>query len=181
MKPFWRGACLAAAVILGSASLLQSPVAQAAAAASSSQDRERFVSITKKLEAAPLDPKLEPDRDWAFKWLGETPDVQVSVCPAPLSKWDPQNYPYRSQIFYQFVFSMGTYLLENPAKAEDLKSQYVAGVEGALKAYQAILKEKPDAKSSGLDSLVESQSRGELPGLMVKAVIECSAKNGQPT
>jgi len=181
MKPFWREAQLVALAMLGSAFLWLTPSANAASAPSSPQDRARFVSIAKKLEAAPLDPKLTPDREWALGWLAEIPDIQVSICAAPLAKWDQPDYRYKSEILYQYVFSMGTFLIENPGKADDRKSQYLAGVEGALRAYRVILQEMPDAKSAGLDSLADMQARGDLNAFMVKATIQCSAGKGQPT
>ena len=52
--------------------------------------------------------------------------------------------------------------MEHPDKAKDQNAQFLAGVESTLKAYKAILESKPDAKSKGLDGLLEKQSHGTL-------------------
>jgi hypothetical protein len=46
---------------------------------STPEERARFVEITHKLEASPLDKSLIPDREWALRWLIDVPDVSVKV------------------------------------------------------------------------------------------------------
>ena len=126
------------------------------------EERKRFVAITHKMEAAPLDESLRPEIRWALEWLADVPDVSVTICLAPLGDFTKHKYKYEPQIFGQFTFSMGAFLIEHPDKADDKGAQYVAGVEGALKAYSAILNVKPDAHSKALDELLQKQSQGQL-------------------
>jgi hypothetical protein len=129
---------------------------------STTEERKRFVAITHKMEAAPLDESLRTEIRWALGWLADVPDVSVTICLAPLGNFTKQKYKYEPQIFGQFTFSMGAFLIEHPDKADDKVAQYIVGVEGALKAYSAILSVKPDAHSKALDELLQKQSQGQL-------------------
>ena len=84
-----------------------------------------------------------------------------------------KKYKYSGEIMRQLTFSAATSTIENPAEGNDLIAQYVAGVKGALTAYQSILKAKPEAHSKSLDALLQQQSDGKLED----AVCE-SAKKG---
>ena len=63
----------------------------------------------------------------------------------------------------QLTFSAAPSTMEDPAGGNDPMAQYVAGVKGALTAYQSILTAKPEAHSKSLDALVlQQQSNGKL-------------------
>ncbi len=129
---------------------------------STADERQRFLQITRKMADAPLDPGLRADRDWALRWLIEIPDINVDVCNAPLGDFMNAHYKYTPQIIGQLTFSTGAFIIEHPDKAKDRDAQYVAGIEGALHAYQSILKIKPDATAKQLDDLLEKQKKGTL-------------------
>ena len=54
------------------------------------------------------------------------------------------------------------FLIENPDKTSDLGAMNLAAVESVLKTYNAILQQKPEAKSKTLDDLLKKQSQGKL-------------------
>jgi hypothetical protein len=155
--------------------LLAGPTS-ASAPASSPQDRQRLVSVARSLEQAPLDPGLAADREWALEFLVAAPDIEVTVCTDPLAGVVGSKYAYAGQIFFQYSFSMGAFLIEHPEAANDPNSQQLAGVEGALAAYRSILRDKPQARSPAMEKLIRTQSRGELPGLVRKAWMSCEKK-----
>jgi carboxypeptidase Q len=129
---------------------------------STAEERQRFLAITHRMQETPLDPDLRPEREWALRWLAEVPDVTASICTAPLGEFMKKKYKYSPEIVIQLTFSSGAFVIEHPEQAKDAMSQYIAGVEGALKAYQSILKVKPDTKSKELDDLVQKQNQGTL-------------------
>jgi hypothetical protein len=156
-KALW---ILLAAVILSVPGLGQG---QAKRGPSTPEERTRFVAIAQKMEQSPLDPGLRPEREWALFWLIEVPDVTVKLCTAPLGDLMKKKYKYSSEIVAQLTFSSGQFIIEHPDQAKkDTNAQYVAGVEGALRAYQSILRAKPDAKSKELDELIQRQTQGTL-------------------
>src|SRR4051812_40643950 len=44
---------------------------------STPEDKQRLVAVAHKLEAAPLDETLGPERAWAVQWLVAAPDLHV--------------------------------------------------------------------------------------------------------
>jgi hypothetical protein len=168
-----------AALALGLALVCGLTPAAAADAASSPEDRQRFVSVTRNLERAPLDPALKADRAWALAWLSEAPDVTVTVCATAMGDMLKSNYPYSGEIALQNMFSIGVLVIERPETADDANAQQLAGMEGALNAYRSILRDKPDAKSAALDKLLRAQSQGELPEILRKALALCSAEEAE--
>ncbi|NBW12009.1 MAG: hypothetical protein EBR82_28660 [Caulobacteraceae bacterium] len=144
-------------------------------APSSAEERARFVSITHRLEAAPLQPEARADRAWALQWLVDVPDVSVNVCLDYLGGLK-RDYPYAGEITLQYTFATAVYKIENPERTDDRFAQ-LAGVESALSAYRAILRVQPQAKSPALDALLDAQTRGGLSGFIVSASGGCSASN----
>ena len=129
---------------------------------STPEERQRFVAITHKLEEAPLDESLHAEREWAFRWLTEVPDISAQICTGPLGGFLKKKYKYSSEIVLQLTLSSGVFVIEHPDQAQDASAQCLAGVEGALKAYQAILKVKPDARDKALDEVLDKQRNGKL-------------------
>jgi hypothetical protein len=148
-------------------------------ARSSPQDRERFVSITEKLQEAPLDPALQADRQWAMQWLLEAPDVSVNACLTPLGGASLTKYSHSDEIIAQYTFAMAALIIQRPDTANDPQAQQLAGVEGGLNAYRSMLGADPKAKSADLDKLLEMQKRGELPGFIRSSLSRCYTGKGE--
>jgi hypothetical protein len=129
---------------------------------STAEERAREVAITHKLEAAPLDESLHPDRQWAILWLVQVPDINIKLCAGAMGDYWKSKYKYSPQITTQLTLASAAFIIEHPDKKDDYLAQEVAGVESALRAYQAILKSKPDAKSKALDQLLQKQSDKQL-------------------
>ena len=148
--------------------------ASAAGQASSADDRRRFVSVARQLEETPLEPRLAADRQWALNWLIEAPDVSVTICANLWSGLLDEDYPHRGEILAQSSLSTAATIIERPDIAGDPIAEQIAGVEGALRAYRAALRDRPQASSRFLDALVRTQSRGELRQLVSSAWPACS-------
>jgi hypothetical protein len=147
-------------------------------APSTAQERQRFVSLTRKLEQNPLDKSLYEDKKWAKQWLEDVPDINVNIC-APLlfgMQFVLEQNQYTPQLSYQATFGSAAYIIEHPDKAGDTAAQFVAGVESALKAYSAIVKSDPQARSRALDSLLETQKQGKLAEFVHDASKSCEDK-----
>jgi hypothetical protein len=140
---------------------------------STAEERQRFVTITHNLEQSPLQESLHADRDWAYKFLNDIPDISIDVCTSGLGDFIRQRYQYSNEIQYQLVFSTAAFMIEHADKARNLGLLHMAGVEGALKAYSSILKSKPDAKLPALDALVQKQQQGTLADFVREATKGC--------
>ena len=141
---------------------------------STPEERKSFVH---KVEQAPVHHSLNSEDDWALHWLQDVPDINVSVCPYPLGTLTQEDYQYKTRLSGLFVLAMGAYLVDHPQKAADTISQYLAGVESAIRAYKAILKAKPQAKSRSMDELVAKEAEGQLADFVRDAAKLCEDTN----
>jgi hypothetical protein len=164
------------ALALGVALLFALTPASASDARSSPEDRQRFVAITRGMEQDPLKPGIRDDREWGLEWLTKAPDVTVTICADSLGGLLDSDYKYRGEILMQDMFSMAAFAIEHPDQANDEAAKQLAGLEGALKAYRSILRDKSEAKSTALEGFVQAQSRGELPDYFRKVAIRCFSK-----
>src|SRR6476619_1016544 len=147
-------------------------------APSTKEERQRFLALTRKLEQDPLDKSLYAEKKWAKQWLEDIPDINVNICAPILFGVDfvAEENKYTPQLSYQATFGSAAYIIEHPDKAGDLDGQFLAGVESALKAYSAIVKSEPQAKSKALDSLLEKQKEGKLTDFVRSASKSCQDK-----
>jgi hypothetical protein len=151
---------------------------EAKRAPSTKDERQRFLTLTRKLEQNPLDKSLYADKIWAKKWLEDIPDINVNICAPILFGMDfvTEQNKYTPQLSYQATFGSAAYIIEHPDKAGDTDAQFVAGVESALKSYSVIVKSNPDAKSKSLDALLEKQKQGKLADFVRSASKGCEDK-----
>ena len=129
-------------------------------APSTRAERDRAVKITQQLEADPLNPALRPDRQWLLEWIKAVPDIVVNVCVDPAQ--EKSEYRYNRELVMQKLFSSAEYIIQSSSRNRNDLSVETAGVEGALKAYQAILKKYPDSHSPYWDRLLKKQQDGTL-------------------
>ena len=139
---------------------------------STAEERARFVAVAHKVEANPLDPSLKADARWALNFLVAVPDIDVSLCSAPLGGLIGSHYKYEAELFGEYALAMGAFVIEHPEKARDRGAVNLAGVESVLKAYQTIRKQEPKATSAALDDLLEKQAKGKLGDFVQKATQE---------
>jgi hypothetical protein len=155
------------------------PASAQAAAQSSRDDMQRVIAITHKLERNPLDTSLWDERSWAVRWLVDAPDVTVHACLKLLGGKGMTTYKYADVIIAQYMLGLGTFVIVNPTKANDIDAQELAGVESALNAYRSIRIANPHKMSSALESLLMIQKRGELPDFVHKSYLQCLAESGK--
>lgn len=144
---------------------------------STPEERKRFLEVTHRMEEAPLDTSLREEREWAVHWLIDIPDIQVTACPV-LDGVRP-TYRYYPELNGQYSFSMAAFMIGHPDKAKDRVAVNVAGVEGALRAYRAILKSKPTATSRGMEELADKQKQGTLLKFVTEATKDCVVEGEQ--
>jgi hypothetical protein len=145
----------------------------AARGPSTPEERARLVRIAHELELAPLDESLRPDRTWVIDFLADVPDIALNMCLGALGDFSKSSYPYANAITFQLIPSMAAFMVEHPESANDAARVQLAGVEGALKAYDSILKAQPGAKSPSLDDLLQKQSAGTLADTVRESTKTC--------
>ena len=125
------------------------------------EEIDLLIKSAKFLEEKPLDKKARDVRSWAVKWLIVTDKVSVTVCSLLLSGLD-KKYKYESEILTQYTIGMGAFKLSNPDKAKDEEAAQLAGIESAIRSYEAMVTEQPKAKSVFMDGLLAKRADGTL-------------------
>ena len=82
------------------------------------------------------------------------------MCPTAIG--DYHKYKYSAEITTQIILSSAAYAIEHPENEKDSTAQLIAGAEGVMKAYRALLQAHPKEKSKALDELAQKQDQGKL-------------------
>jgi hypothetical membrane protein len=133
-----------------------------AQARSTPEQRAEFVALVRFVERDPLSENANATRQQLRQWMLDVPDIRFKVCPDLLRHAVGDDYPYSREVILQVMLSGGVLTIEDPGAARDDLTVYTAGVEGALRAYEALVKSRPDAHLAVLDDLIDKRDRGEL-------------------
>jgi hypothetical protein len=150
------------AALLGCA-LLAAPASAIAAdrGPSTPEERTKALSYIQDFEANPLGPNAIQEREWVLRWIIEIPDVHVTMCMI-LDQLPKGNKKDASTIFIAETFSQTAFLLQNPDMQADHLAEFQAGVEGALKVYEVLLKANSKDRQPYLDDLIQRHDAGTL-------------------
>jgi hypothetical protein len=89
-----------------------------------------------------------------LRWIIEIPDIHVNVCMI-LDKLPKGDKKDASTIFIAETFSQTAFLIQHPDRQDDLLAQYQAGVEGALRVYEVLLKANPKDRQPYFDDVIQ--------------------------
>ena len=140
-------------------------------APSTPDERAYAILLTHNIEKDPLSLDASAARAWLDKWWEEVPDILVRPCNL-IDAPDHESYEYGVDLYNQVTYSEGVFILENPAKTTDWNAAFLAGMNGALRAYESILKQKPNARSTFLDNLLQQRASGSLAETTARLVKE---------
>ena len=157
--------------------IANSGMAQNQRGPSTPQERETAVKVARLLETDPFHKDAKKMREWLLLLLIAVPDIHVELCTAYMAPEKSTDKNYGSEIFNQTMFSSAAFIIEHPDQANDRAAVHLAGVEGALKVYEAVLTTKPKAKSAFYDGLLEKRNKGELRAFVEDAInTKCKSK-----
>ncbi len=145
---------------------------------STPEERGTAVRAARLLEADPFNKDAKKIREWFTLWLIEVPDIHIELCSEYLGPVAGSNQNYATEIFGQTMFASAAFIIEHPEQANDRGAVNLAGVEGSLKVYEAILKIKPKARWEFLDGLLAKRERGEIMGYVQEvSQTKCKGKS----
>ena len=140
---------------------------------STPEERATAVKATRLLESDPFHKDAKKIREWFLHFLIEVPDISVSICTDYLSPlYGTKDKNNEAELAFQMTFARAAFMIEHPDQANDKVAVNMAGLEGTLKMYEAVLKSKPKAKIDFLDQLLGKREKGEL-----RAYVEDIATN----
>ena len=139
---------------------------------STPEERAKAINIALSLERDPLAKDAAANRQWLLSWIIEVPDIRFKSCAGLLSPDVGDAYRYVVEVNQQIIFSAAAFKLEHPDHLRNDTGAYVAGVEGALRVYETLVKSVPDANLAFLDDLVAKRDRGVLADHVAKLAKE---------
>lgn len=160
--------------VLGLAVLLFLPgAAGAERGPSTPQERTKALRLIRQLETDPLGEKAYDARRWLALWLLDVPDFQVRYCAEVVGGDRSARQRIRPDLLAQIPWSGAAFLIENPKKRDARAEVYTAGLLGALRAYEALLEDRPDQRSPLLDQLLAKRDAGELEAYVAETSQAC--------
>lgn len=135
-------------------------------------ERKRVIETTRRLEKKPFGKDADADRVWLMRWIDEVPDVTIRYCPGPLYRLVEAGHDGRA-IWVQSLFGMAAHAIERPKDAEDWVKAQVAGLESALSAYEAAVREESRLRSPALERLLAARRAGKLASIVREEMSAC--------
>jgi len=138
------------------------------------EGKASFIEKAKLIEEEPLSEKAPSYQKDLIMWWSETAGIDVKWCLSLLGKnMDTPKSDLMWTVCFQLLFSSIAYSFSNPEEARNPVSLYCAGLEGALKTYENILKEKPEVRDSNCDNLVKARELGLLRRYVEAHIADC--------
>jgi hypothetical protein len=143
-------------------------------------ERARAVKIAHDLELDPLAKDAKQQREWVVRWIVAIPDITVDVCFEYFGKLPDPPRGHSEEITQQMVISSAAFMIEHPDKAKDAQAVALSGLLGALKAYEAILKQDSSARWPFVDKLIHMRDQGKLDEYVSDTRRKCAQEEEEP-
>ena len=147
---------------------------------STADERARAVKVAHELESDPLAKDAKDNRDWVYKWIEDIPDITVNVCYDFFGTLPKPPRGHELEIVNQMAISSAAFIIEHPNKAKDEQAIATAGLLGALRAYQAVLKQDPESRWPYLDKVVQMRDQGKLDDYVSDTRRKCEQEQEEP-
>jgi hypothetical protein len=151
------------AALLGCA-LLAAPASAIAAdrGPSTFEERKQALDYIQHFMADPVGPNALHERQWVIEWVIEVPDVHVSFCSTILDKMNKSDKKDGPALLAAMLMAQTEFAMQHPEMQTNHLAEYQAGVEGALKVYELLLKSNPKDRQPYLDGLIQRRDAGTL-------------------
>lgn len=128
--------------------------------------REMVFQAELALETHPMEKETATQREKALVWVIETDQVQVGTCGGIVGLFADKKNKSANDMTGGYIIGMAAFKLKNPEKAKDEYAAQLAGLEAALKMYEAIVRDKPKAKNDAVEDLLIKRKNGELAAVV---------------
>jgi hypothetical protein len=146
---------------------------------STPEERARAVRVAHELEDDPLAKDSKDRREWMIQWIVEIPDITVDVCFDYFGTLPDPPKGHSAEITKQMILSSAAFMVEHPDKVKDEQAIALAGLLGALKAYQAILKQDSASRWAHLDKLIQMREQGKLDDYVAETRKKCGREENE--
>ena len=152
-----------AAVVVISALLFAPAIssAQGHRGPSTAEERQQALEYIHEWQSNPLGPQAKDQFGWVLKLFADVPDMTVHVCMI-LDKLPKGEKKDSFTVFGGEFMGQAAFVIDNSDKRDDRLAEHQAGVEGALKVYELLLRVNPKDREPYLDDLIQRRDAGTL-------------------
>lgn len=152
--------------------LLIAAAGHADRAPSTPEERARALELVELLETQPSATEAQDAMKWLLGWLIEIPDITVNFCVDTLGTPEElEGVPNRLTVHQ--AFAQAAFFIRNPKARSGSTEAYVAGVEGALRAYESMKAAGMVAEIPAFEEMLKKKTSGELEKVVKKRVKKC--------
>jgi hypothetical protein len=156
------------AAVLISASLALPALAQDGRGPATPDEIAHVVQIAAASDKDPVATMTSADGRWFQKWVHEVPDYNFG--PDKAAFWlmnGAAKGEFKRVVVFHHAVSTAAYQvrhhIQDPRKTpESLEATTIAGLEGALRAYENMLAAHPDIRTPALDAALAARDKGTL-------------------
>ena len=134
---------------------------------STPEERARVVKMALDSEKNPIQIQAE-NGEWLTKWVNDVPDLILNR--AAVEDWlaRASKQEINEIVKFQFIASVMSFQIQNPALASKQSANDLAGVEGVLRAYETLLSKDVNHRSVKMDNALAARNKGELSDFLKK-------------
>ena len=131
----------------------------------------KVLETVRELEMAPLQRAAHERREWIRNLINASQEINVPECPDLLGPLAGEAASRNAQILIeQMVFSSAAAVVSGQISSADTHAVCLAGLEGALRTYESILREVPESRWTFMDDLLIKGKTGKLPSYVASVL-----------
>jgi hypothetical protein len=132
------------------------------------QERERVMALATLAEKDPMAFMSSTDARWFQKWTEEVPDYSFGPDKGAFWFFQQTNKSELGRLIrfyhdlYSASFQVKNQILDAEKNPNDLEAKTLAGVEGLLRMYEAVLTKRPEMRNAEIDRVIDLRNKAEL-------------------
>jgi carboxypeptidase Q len=143
---------------------------------STPEERAQALEYIRHFESDPLNPGLRKEIQRVVQWSIAVPDIHVSLCTlVDLPKGDKK---HSQTLFTAMVLAQIRFAIEHRDQPSDVDGQYLAGVQGMLRAYEKVITAPAMVRLPALDDLLQRRDAGTLAQFVNERAATACQKKG---
>ena len=143
---------------------------------STPEQRRKAVELCVFLENEPFSANGRELRATLLRFIEEMPDINVTAFGSMLGDEKFLKDEQGPILFAQELFSMGRFIMENSRSAGNEVAIQIEGIEGVLRTYENMKRQKPGFQLEQMERLIKLKAEGKLKA-HVEAVMKKDAED----
>lgn len=153
--------------------LFAAPAARSETPPASEKSRKELVKLADAIEANPLSKDARKQRRKALQIIEGEQSLQLVACRALIGELTMSRSLGAMELRAQLRIAAGRYLADHPSATGTEVEAVVAGLEGLVRAYEAMRRNDPRVAIPEADAIAETYRDGNLGAYAADAMANC--------